>query len=114
MTSDHIETFSEAMDAERRAYVVLIRGRDKSAYIRDELDHWPPRAGMSKHRDALNALAAAFSSNGERLTVLAGDDLQTAATAIETLRYLLEQRGEQLNEREAALYKRLMHNIRPQ
>ena len=77
MTRDHIDAFSDALDTEKRGYLLCVHnGCDypySGAHIRTDLDNWPtPGCGSekSKAHDVLLAIAAALSDNGERFEVV--------------------------------------------
>lgn len=78
MTRDHIDQFSEALDTEKRGYLIIVHDglhHPKSgAHIRFDLDNWPEpgtgdKTAKSKSHDILLAIAAALSEDGEKFTV---------------------------------------------
>jgi hypothetical protein len=79
MTHDHIDAFSDALDTEKRGYLICVHDglhiKNSGAHIRSDLDNWPePGKGdersKSKAHDVLLAIAAALSENGERFEVV--------------------------------------------
>lgn len=79
MTRDHIDQFSDALDIEKRGYLICVHdGLDKprsGAFVRVNLDNWPvPERGCgsahSKSHDLLKAIAAALSEGGEHFEIV--------------------------------------------
>lgn len=79
MTRDHIDAFSDALDIEKRGYLICVHDGlhlpVSGARIRSDFDNWPePGRGCgsakSKAHDCLMAIAAALSENGERFEVI--------------------------------------------
>lgn len=79
MTRDHIDQFSDALDAERRGYLIIVHdGLHKSnsgAHVRSDFENWPEPekgcgSGKSKAHDCLLAIAAALSEDGERFEIV--------------------------------------------
>ena len=79
MTRDHIDAFSDALDAEKRGYLIVVHdglhAPRSGAHVRSDFDNWPePGTGderaKSKAHDVLLAIAAALSENGEHFEVV--------------------------------------------
>lgn len=73
MTQDLVDDFSEALDREKRGYLICVHaGLDKPAsgcHVRTELKNWPEPAqadnrSRSKAHDMLLAIAVALSEEG--------------------------------------------------
>lgn len=79
MTHDHIDAFSDALDAEKRGYLICVHhglGKPESgAHIRTDFDNWPaPKTigderAESKEHDVLLAIAAALSDKSQTFVV---------------------------------------------
>lgn len=79
MTRDHIDAFSDALDTEKRGYLICVHDGlhlpSSGAHIRFDLDNWPEAekgcgSARSKAHDILLAIAAALSEDGERFEVV--------------------------------------------
>lgn len=79
MTQDHIDAFSDALDKEKRGYVIMVHHGlhlpVSGAHIRTDFDNWPETGSgdvtaKSKEHDALLCLAAALSSERERFEIV--------------------------------------------
>lgn len=79
MTRDHIDQFSDALDIEKRGYLICVHDGlhlpKSGAHVRFDLDNWPEAAkgcgsALSKKHDLLKAIAAALSEDGEHFEVI--------------------------------------------
>lgn len=79
MTTDHIDAFSDALDKEKRGYLICVHHGlhlpSSGAHVRTDLDNWPePKRGggtaLSKKHDLLLAIAAALSEDGEHFEIV--------------------------------------------
>lgn len=109
MTHDFIDDFCDALDREKRAYVLIVQHRGAEnkvgAHIRTDLDPWPaPANGKSKEYDMMLALAAAFRADAE-LLVLDWEQQNQILGALDTLGVLLAEKGHTWSEGERAIYE---------
>lgn len=77
MTLDHIDDFSDALDNEKRGYLICVHNGleypNSGAHVRTDFDNWPDTgcgSSQSKSHDVLLAIAAALSVNGEHFEVI--------------------------------------------
>lgn len=70
MTQDFLDDFSEQMDKEKRAYVIMVMRQSApfGIHIRTEFEHWPEHNYLTKEDDAIRALQCALSPDGLFLT----------------------------------------------
>jgi hypothetical protein len=79
MTQDHIDEFTDALQKEKRGFLIAVHhGNHQPAsgvHICTDLDNWPEpgegdKSAKSKSHDVLLAIAEALSENGERFEVI--------------------------------------------
>lgn len=79
MTQDHIDAFSDALDAEKRGYLICVHHglghANSGAHIRTDFDNWPEpgtsgdERAITKEHDVLLAIAAALSDETQKFVV---------------------------------------------
>lgn len=111
MTRDFIDQFSDALDAEKRGYLVAVHNGAQafskgSVHVRTDFDHWPkdlPNARTPAH-DVLLAIATSFQPE-ERFTILTEEQRQTLVGALDTLGTKLADYGHKWTEGEKVIFE---------
>lgn len=108
MTRDIIDEFSDALDRERRGYVILVRhgaAVGAGAHVRWDFKHWPaPLNGVSKSVDAVRGIACALDADGP-IAVLDEAQRNTVLGALDSLGAALAASGHEWTEGERAIYE---------
>lgn len=110
MTNDFIDDFSDALEKEKRGYLVVVHCQKTSpeagAHVRFDLDEWPePKNGSAKQQDVLEAIAAAFSADDHLFTILTEEQRQNVLGALDSLGTVLAKYGHTWTDGERAIYE---------
>jgi hypothetical protein len=119
MTHDFIDQFSDALEAEKRGYLIAVHNGAQAfakggAHIRTDFEHWPDNLpdGRTKEHDVLLAITAAFAGDGQAFTILTEEQRQAVLGALDSLGTVLANYGHTWTAGERAVYEQAIEVLK--
>lgn len=112
MTHDFIDQFSDALEAEKRGYLIAVHNGAQTfskggVHVRTNFDHWPGNLpdGRTKEHDVLLAITTCFASDGQHFTILTEEQRALIVGALDTLGTKLADYGHKWTEGEKVIFE---------